>query len=260
MNEGQPRYSPDGRYVAFTSDRSGASEVWMADADGSSPRQLTHLGAYIAGFPRWSPDGKRIVFHARLPDIAQLYLVDVDAGVPRRLTNSATGFTGPSWSSDGKHVYAQGAYSEGRVYRIKVDDGSEEPLFEGRQPLETPDGKLLLYSKRSPLGIFARSLEADAARNPERRLVDDYTVIGAGFLPVADGFYYAGSSPSGIPRALRFFDYALGKAKDIALAPQSIDVLTISPDRRRLLYSAREEASGYDLLMLEFHAAGDIRH
>ena len=57
-----------------------------------------------------------------------------------------------------------------------------------------------------------------------------------------------------------FFDYALGKAKDIALAPQSIDVLTISPDRRRLLYSAREEASGYDLLMLEFHAAGDIRH
>ena len=78
MNEGQPRYSPDGRFVAFKSDRSGAWEVWVADADGGSPRQLTHLGAYIVGFPRWSPDGKRIVFHGRVPDIAQIYVVDVD--------------------------------------------------------------------------------------------------------------------------------------------------------------------------------------
>ena len=96
-----PSFSPDGTRLAFSSNRSGTEEVWLAEADGANPRQLTHLGAHIAGSPRWSPDGKHIVFHARVPDVAQIYVVDADGGLPRRITNGARSFFMPSWSTDG---------------------------------------------------------------------------------------------------------------------------------------------------------------
>jgi Tol biopolymer transport system component len=55
-----PRFSPDGRSLAFTSSRSGSWEVWVADADGRNPRQLTQLSFHIVGYIRWSPDGQSL--------------------------------------------------------------------------------------------------------------------------------------------------------------------------------------------------------
>ncbi len=72
-----PRFSPDGRSLAFASIRSGSWEVWLADSDGQSPRQLTHRSFYLGGYPRWSPDGKSLAFHGRLPHDPQIYIVRV---------------------------------------------------------------------------------------------------------------------------------------------------------------------------------------
>jgi Tol biopolymer transport system component len=253
--QSKPYFSPDGRSVAFDSLRSGNEEAWLADATGANPRQLTHLGAYIVGFTRWSPDGTKIAFQARVPDIAQIYVIDVAAGVPRRVTNSATSLIGSAWSSDGTHIYAAGDNKDPRVYRIRVNDGSMQPLFEGRFPFETPDGKRIVYGKASKFGIFARSLEGDPAKNPEEKLVDDYTPLAGGFEVFRDGFYYSSFTPLGIPKAFRYFDYARRKAMDIAAAPATLGVgLSVSPDQRHLMYSAIEEASGYDLLLLEFQS------
>jgi hypothetical protein len=58
----QPRFSPDGKHLAFVSDRSGSEELWLADADGGIQKQMTSLGAHILGFPRWSPVGSRSLF------------------------------------------------------------------------------------------------------------------------------------------------------------------------------------------------------
>ena len=91
-DEGVPRVSPDGRRLAFNSKRSNAPEVWMADANGENPRQLSHLNAYIASYPRWSPNSKQIAFHARIREEGDswIYIVDVDAGMPRRLAPGMT--------------------------------------------------------------------------------------------------------------------------------------------------------------------------
>ncbi|MGA2715859.1 MAG: winged helix-turn-helix domain-containing protein, partial [Bryobacteraceae bacterium] len=69
QDDNHPDFSPDGRHIAFASSRSGTDEIWVSDADGGNPRQLTHLGAHVASYPKWSPDGMRIAFHARVPDV-----------------------------------------------------------------------------------------------------------------------------------------------------------------------------------------------
>src|SRR5262249_1985560 len=59
----EAQFSPDGKRIAFDSNRSGSDEIWVCDSDGSNAVQLTSLGVGNTGAPRWSPDGERIVFH-----------------------------------------------------------------------------------------------------------------------------------------------------------------------------------------------------
>jgi TolB protein len=61
-----PQLSPDGRRVAFASDRSGDWEIWVSDIYGTNPLQLTFMNAIATGYPHWSPDGERIVFHSNV--------------------------------------------------------------------------------------------------------------------------------------------------------------------------------------------------
>lgn len=253
-SDNSPRFSPDGRYFAFISNRGGSEEVWLANSDGTNVRQLSRLGAYISGFPRWSPDSKHIAFHARTPNEPQIYVVDPDAGAPRQITNSPLGFVGPSWMMDGQHLLAwQVVNGQGQVFRIRVADGHAEQLFEGCVPVPTPDGKRILYAKTAEPGIFARESAGDPARNPEERLADDFEMGNGGMLPVPNGIYYLSFSPQGRPRAFRYFDYRVRRANDIAPAPPVLEFgLTVSPDERELLYSATNNASGDDLVLLEF--------
>jgi eukaryotic-like serine/threonine-protein kinase len=249
-----PRFSPDGRTLAFRSNRGGFGELWLADADGKNQRQLTRLDAYITGYPRWSPDGKQITFHARLPEVPQVYVVDADGGVPRKVTSAAFGFFAPIWAMDGKHLFATGkADGKDEVFRIGVADGKTEPLFGASESAPTSDGKRILYGKVMEPGIFSRALEGDPSRNPEERLVDDFIVLYGSMLPVPSGIYYTGFTPQGKPTAFRFFDYATHRSKDIAPAPFGVGSgLTLPPDQHELLYSALNDSSGADLLLLEF--------
>jgi TolB protein len=64
VSEGMPQISPDGRRVGLWSDRSGGSEIWVANLDGSNAVKLTSVGEFATGYPHWSPDGERIVFHS----------------------------------------------------------------------------------------------------------------------------------------------------------------------------------------------------
>jgi Tol biopolymer transport system component/DNA-binding winged helix-turn-helix (wHTH) protein len=246
-----PRFSPDGRQFAFTSWRSGGADIWVADADGRNPRQLSRLGATDPGAPRWSPDGALLSFMAFAPDDEpHTYVVDPDEGLPTLLTHGAAS----GWSRDSQYLYVTELGSVSRIVRFRRADGRRERLADGAAAQETADGSRLLYSRLNEPGIFTRSLAGDVASNPEERLVDDYPYPPSAALhPVEGGFYYASYTPAARARALRFYDDAQHAARDIAPLPPNADLVwgvTVSPDGRELLFGAAK--SGADIVLLEF--------
>jgi serine/threonine protein kinase/Tol biopolymer transport system component len=254
--EDRPVLSPDGTRLVFLSERTGHSELWLADADGENPSQVTRLRAIRASVPNWSRDGRWLAFHARLAENdgrPKLYIVDPDAaGVPRPIETDRA-FVAPSWSADGQYLYATSVGDEYQVFRVRVADGAIEPLFEGDLAHETRDGKSVLYARSDPPGIYRRSLEGDVASNAEVRVVSDYEPRSGGWggwTVTQDGLYYT-SYRDGAFRSIRYHDWATGTAIDVWPTVGLRSGLTVSPDQTRLWYAALHDV-GSDLTMFEF--------
>ena len=95
-----PAWSPDGKTIAFQSDRGGHWNIWVVPSQGGEPRRLTD-DADIDFQPAWSPDGKWIAYAS-----TGLKVVPSDqSGPPRTLTVPAQGVLTPAWSSDGRWLY-----------------------------------------------------------------------------------------------------------------------------------------------------------
>jgi Tol biopolymer transport system component/DNA-binding winged helix-turn-helix (wHTH) protein len=249
--ERHPQFSPDGRHLAFISGRSGKAALWISDVGGAHPRQLSHFDEYVTGFPRWSPDGTRIAFHTSARNQERtIYTVDPRGGTPVKL---GAGCCPTGWSADARYLYVGDLGTINRAARMRAADGQRETLFQGDFTVESMDGTQLLYARLGEPGVFTRSVRGDIAHNPEVKLVDDYRLTLGGFVPVKDGFYYLGHTPTGQPQAFRFYDYASRKVHDVVPAPSSVGLgLAVSPDGRELLYSSDASGAGADLMLIEF--------
>jgi Tol biopolymer transport system component len=75
-----PQFSPDGKRIAFASDRSGNEEIWVCDSEGRNSVQLTSFGGPPVGTPRWSPDGRRIVFDSMPDGRRDIYVIRAEGG------------------------------------------------------------------------------------------------------------------------------------------------------------------------------------
>jgi len=108
-----PRWSPDGKQITFTSDRSGRYEIWVMNADGTNLRQVTAGASNHATFPLWSHDGARILFYRQSVN----YLVDVNKGLDQTLQELPPIGTGDffiawDWSPDGKKLLGTNSKNE----------------------------------------------------------------------------------------------------------------------------------------------------
>jgi TolB protein len=99
-----PALSPDGRRLAFRKIVDGNSEVFVADADGANPRNLTRNPAF-EGWPAWSPDGGRIAFAGNRNSSYQIFVMNADGSDVRLVANTEGRATAPRWFPDGKRLY-----------------------------------------------------------------------------------------------------------------------------------------------------------
>jgi len=146
--DADPQFSPDGRRLAFSSDRSGIRQIWVANSDGSNPVQLTSFKTGFANAPRWSPDGQRIVFAAIIDNNRDIYMISADGGVPRPLTSELTEEGRPSWSRDNRWIYFYSTRSGFiDIFKMPAEGGVAEQVTTGggHECFESPDGKLLYY-------------------------------------------------------------------------------------------------------------------
>ena len=107
-NDWEPSWSPDGKRIAFSSDREedGNAEIYVMDADGGNQQNLTN-NRHDDRNPSWSPDGKRIAFSSdRKGDLQnfEIYVMDTDGENQQRLTENRVSDDWPSWSPDGKRI------------------------------------------------------------------------------------------------------------------------------------------------------------
>lgn len=262
-------YSPDGSRIAFMSTRSGGWAIWVANADGSSPRQVTNWG--FENLPSWSPDGQSIGFTSRkypvdepeapVPALVsrpmQAFMVSLAGGVPQSVAEDSVYSVAPAWSHDGRWIYyGRGPYTTcgGEIWKVDTDTGERVFVAEcAGHPLEAPDGRV--FFERGEHGRQLFSVSSDGGDPVLEMDLRDMTCptdeFGLGWTLWREYVIYRDCSD--------FFVKSkhLGSGETRTLADISSDPmqahevqLSVSPDGEWILYN-RLDRAGSDLFLVE---------
>jgi len=244
-----PQFSPDGKRIAFSSERSGHQEIWIADVDGSNAFQLTTSRA--SGTARWSPDGKRIVYDTQAADgLWDIDVIDATGGKPTPLVRHPADDKAPSFSHDGRWVYFS-SNRDGRdeIDRIPATGGDAVKLTDngGYVAFESMDGQSIYYTKTG-VGcgpLFMRSLKG----GPERQVAE--SVCERGFVVHPNGIYLLSNNPDNQNVDLMLLDPTSGQSRMVAASVGRLDLgLTVSPDGKTIFFSTSTQY-GADLMLVD---------
>eukprot|EP01093_Parvamoeba_rugata_P017472 TRINITY_DN7038_c0_g1_i4.p1 TRINITY_DN7038_c0_g1~~TRINITY_DN7038_c0_g1_i4.p1 ORF type:complete len:343 (+),score=58.38 TRINITY_DN7038_c0_g1_i4:533-1561(+) len=185
----QPTFSPDGKKIAFISDRGGMSNVWVMNSDGSNLVQVTKEKNNLIHSPKWSPDGQYIVANkgimsSRSIPAGEIWLYHHSGGEGMALKKRVHGnpdqknIADPAFSPDGKYLYYTQDVSPGSTFdynrdplksifaitRYDMNTGEEERYISGTGgavvPTPSPDGKQIAFIRRvkEKTGLFIKDI------------------------------------------------------------------------------------------------------
>jgi len=151
--------------IAFASDRSGKSNIWVVNVDGTGLKQLTgvHDGACQ---PEWSPEGDRLVFISPCDDDrdyyfgASLFMLKLDGSEPELLMKVPGGDYDPAWSPDGRYIAFTSLRRQDQmpqIYILDLADSTGNSVVRlvdpndlpNSQPAWSPDGKEIAFTRSS---------------------------------------------------------------------------------------------------------------
>jgi len=245
----QPRYSPDGKKISFNSTRSGAEEIWVADADGSNPARLTSFDGALIGPTGWSPDNQRLVFHARPEGQSDIFTIPANGGEPKRLTTDPSDDTGPSFSRDGRWIYF-GSKRSGRIeiWKMPAEGGDAVRITStgGILPFESHDGRTLYFRHPNPeKGIWKEPVEGGEATQVTG------PVNGLAYAVGREGIFYSPAPDSSQKGSIRFLSFATGRSRTVTVTDRPIGGwISVSPDQRFLLFELSGQVDR-DLMLIE---------
>ena len=133
-----PVWAPNGREIAFVSDRSRTPQVYIMDRYGGNGRRLTTEGGYNTS-PDWSPRGDLIVFSSRDSGLYRLRMMSPDGLWIETVFGDLHSYEEPSWAPDGRHIAVVVRYAgEPWVVIIDIDSGTKRRLVRGESPNWSP--------------------------------------------------------------------------------------------------------------------------
>jgi len=197
--EMQPRFSPDGTRIAFTSDRAGGDNIWTMDVDGKNKEQVTTESFRLTNNPTWSADGQFIAARkhfttSRSLGVGEIWLYHTSGGSGVQLVKKPSEahqkeLGEPMFSADGKYVYYTQNTTPGPIFEYAQD--SNKQIFQIKRydmetgeidvaaggaggavrPAPSPDGKYLAFVKRvrAKSKLFLKDLESG-----EERMIFDH--------------------------------------------------------------------------------------
>ena len=208
--EMQPKYSPDGSQIAFTSDQGGGDNVWIMDNQGKNLRQLTKESFRLLNSPTWSPDGnyiaaKKHFTSQRSLGAGEIWLYHQAGGTGLQLNkrpNDQKDLGEPVFSADGNKVYFSRDSTPGKIFEYSKD--SNKAIYEifsvdranGKirkevsgmggsvRPTPSPDGKYLAFVRRirNQSSLFVRNLQTGAEtavyKSLERDMQETWAIHG----------------------------------------------------------------------------------
>jgi Tol biopolymer transport system component len=253
-NEFHPRYSADGKRIAFESNRFGHNpEIWVSDADGSHAVQITSFGNAWAGSPSWSPDGQQIAFDGDAAGQWDIYLMPSQGGKAFRLTSGSRSKFRPSRSHDGKWIYyCVAGEGDPQIWKKPATGGAEIQITKngGCNQMESPDGRYVYYLGKANSAVWRVPVDG----GEETQLIElgpqsnSTGVGGSHFTLGKHGVYFFDSIET---ETLRFMNYETRSTKVLGTLPGPIvHGFTVSPDERWLLY-AKSDSAGSQLRLVE---------
>ena len=193
----QPRYSPDGKTIAFTSDRGGGDNIWLIDRDGSNPRAVSEEDFRLLNNAAWSPDGdwlaaRKHFTSRRSLGAGEIWLYHRGGGEGLQLNtrpNDQKDLGEPAFSPDGRYIYFSQDTTPGDTFQYNKDSndqiyviqrldretGEIEPFVTGPggavRPTPSPDGRTLAFVRRVRFATTLFVMDLESGR--ETMLRDD---------------------------------------------------------------------------------------
>jgi Tol biopolymer transport system component len=149
-----PSCSPDGKKIAFVTNRDGNAEIYIMNADGSDQMRLTENSVSDL-LPSWSPDGSKIVFDSDRDGNREIYIMNADGSGQTRLTNDPAVEYAPTWSPDGTRIaFHSNRDGNWEIYVMSTDGSNQTRLTVNSAmdawPSWSPDGgKIAFHSRRN---------------------------------------------------------------------------------------------------------------